>query len=103
MATLTIRNVDEDLKATLRIRAAMHGKSMEEELRSILRQALIQPVKDGGLGTRLAKRFESFNSMIESSQNDTSSTTIRPVQSEPQNHNEHMGNARGESTTFRGD
>ena len=41
MATLTIRNVDEDLKATLRIRAAMHGHSMEEELRSILRQALL--------------------------------------------------------------
>ena len=54
MATLTIRNVDEDLKATLRIRAAMHGQSMEEELRSILRQALLQPPKEGGLGKRLA-------------------------------------------------
>ena len=65
MATLTIRNVDEDLKAILRIRAAMNGKSMEEELRSILRQALIQPVKDGGLGTRLAKRFEMVGQDIE--------------------------------------
>ena len=65
MATLTIRNVDEDLKATLRIRAAMHGQSMEEELRSILHQALLQPPKEGGLGKRLAKRFESVGQDIE--------------------------------------
>lgn len=65
MATLTIRNVDEDLKATLRIRAAMHGQSMEEELRSILRQALREPPQEGGLGKRLAKRFESVGQDIE--------------------------------------
>lgn len=40
MATMTIRNLDEDLKARLRVRAARHGQSMEEEVRSILRSAL---------------------------------------------------------------
>lgn len=65
MATLTIRKVDEDLKATLRFRAAIHGQSMEEDLRSILRQALLQPPKEGGLGKRLAKRFESVGQDIE--------------------------------------
>ena len=40
MATMTIRNLDDELKARLRIRAAQHGKSMEEEARSILRDAL---------------------------------------------------------------
>lgn len=40
MATMTIRNLDEALKARLRVRAAEHGKSMEEEARDILRAAL---------------------------------------------------------------
>jgi hypothetical protein len=38
---------------------------MEEKLRSILRQALLQPPKDGGLGKRLAKRFEFVEQDIE--------------------------------------
>lgn len=37
MGTLTIRNVEDDLKRDLRIRAAELGKSMEEEARSIIR------------------------------------------------------------------
>ena len=57
MATLTIRNFDDDLKATLRMQAARHGQSMEEEVRSILRQALTQTPVTTGLGTRLADRF----------------------------------------------
>lgn len=40
MATLTIRNLDDELKSRLRIRAARHDHSMEEEARSILRTAL---------------------------------------------------------------
>ncbi|CAD85493.1 MAG TPA: plasmid stabilization protein [Nitrosomonas europaea] len=40
MATLTIRNVDDVTKRLLRIRAAQHGVSMEEEVRRILRQEL---------------------------------------------------------------
>lgn len=38
MATLTIRNLDEAIKTQLRIRAAEHGQSMEEEVRCILRR-----------------------------------------------------------------
>jgi plasmid stability protein len=40
MATLTIRQLDEKIKARLRVRAAQHGRSMEEEAREILRTAL---------------------------------------------------------------
>ncbi len=40
MATMSIRNIDDRLKARLRVRAAQHGKSMEEEARDILRAAL---------------------------------------------------------------
>jgi phosphopantothenoylcysteine decarboxylase / phosphopantothenate---cysteine ligase len=36
MASLTVRNIDEDVKKRLRIRAARHGRSMEEEIRHIL-------------------------------------------------------------------
>ncbi|MCC0031174.1 MAG: hypothetical protein H6891_13695 [Brucellaceae bacterium] len=39
MATLTIRNVPEDVKRALRTRAAEHGVSMEEEARKILSEA----------------------------------------------------------------
>jgi antitoxin FitA len=40
MARLTIRNVDPELKEQLRVRAARHGRSMEAELRQILKEAL---------------------------------------------------------------
>ena len=40
MATLTIRNVDPELREALRVRAARHGRSMEAELREILKVAL---------------------------------------------------------------
>jgi plasmid stability protein len=40
MASLTIRKLDDPLKARLRVRAAVHGVSMEEEARAILRAAL---------------------------------------------------------------
>jgi antitoxin FitA len=40
VTTLTIRNVDPALKEELRVRAARHGRSMEAELRHILREAL---------------------------------------------------------------
>jgi plasmid stability protein len=40
MASLTIRNLDDPLKARLRVQAAVNGRSMEEEARTILRAAL---------------------------------------------------------------
>ncbi|MGJ4951096.1 bifunctional phosphopantothenoylcysteine decarboxylase/phosphopantothenate--cysteine ligase CoaBC [Bradyrhizobium sp. HKCCYLS20291] len=43
MASLTIRKLDEALKTYLRLRSAQNGRSVEEEVRVILR-ALIEPV-----------------------------------------------------------
>ncbi len=40
MASITIRNLDEDVKTRLRARAAKHHRSMEEEARIILRDAV---------------------------------------------------------------
>lgn len=40
MATITVRNLDEWVKQKLRVRAAANGKSMEQEVRDILRTAV---------------------------------------------------------------
>ena len=63
MATMTIRNLDDDLKARLRVQAAQHGRSMEEEARSILRAALAQRVEDdsgASLYAAIRARMEPF-------------------------------------------
>lgn len=57
MATITIRNLDDELKAQLRIVAASHGRSMEEEVRVIIRQALLGQGKRSELGSRIHSRF----------------------------------------------
>lgn len=58
MAQFVVRNLDEDLKAALKRRAAEHGCSMEEEVRQILRRAVAErPADTAGLGSRMAARF----------------------------------------------
>jgi plasmid stability protein len=42
MASITIRNLEDSLKRELRVRAAQHGRSMEEEVRHILRAGLAE-------------------------------------------------------------
>ena len=59
MGTLTLRNIDDSLKANLRIAAAMNGRSMEEEARQILRNALLRKKSSMGLGSRIAMRFKA--------------------------------------------
>lgn len=56
MASLTIRNLDELTKQRLRLRAAEHGLSMEEEARRLLKEALGSAVP-AKLGQRLLGRF----------------------------------------------
>ncbi len=60
MASITIRNLDDELKARLRLVAARSGHSMEEEARMILRRALTRPLPEEGLGTRIRERFRSL-------------------------------------------
>ncbi len=56
MSTLTVRNLDEDLKARLRVRAAQHGRSMEAEVREILRESLTSS-QPRGVGSRIHARL----------------------------------------------
>jgi|SRR6185369_15008849 plasmid stability protein len=53
MASITIRNLDDDLKKRLRVRAAEHGRSMEAEAREILRETLGARPISGGPGSGL--------------------------------------------------
>lgn len=61
MATLTIRGLDEETKARLRVSAARHGRSMEAEVRSILQEALPSQQASGGLGSRIHSRFAALD------------------------------------------
>ena len=64
MATLTIRQLDDKTKTRLRVRAAHHGRSMEEEAREILRSALTasSPAK-GNLAEAIHRRFAAFGGL----------------------------------------
>lgn len=65
MGTLTIRNFDDDLKAELRVQAARRGRSMEEDVRQLLREA-VEGRRDkpkspyGNLADAIRARFEPF-------------------------------------------
>ena len=61
MAAMTIRNIDDTLKSRLRVRAAIHGKSMEEEARDILRAALSTEIPGArDLGQSIRERFAAL-------------------------------------------
>jgi antitoxin FitA len=57
MTTLTIRGLDPQIHARLRVEAARHGRSMEAEVRAILHERLAERPAQRGLGTRIHERF----------------------------------------------
>jgi antitoxin FitA len=57
VAQLVVRNLEDGVKEKLQRRAKRHGRSMEEEIREILRSAAHEEVPAGGLGTRIAALF----------------------------------------------
>ena len=58
MVNITIRNLDDALKRKLRIRAAEHGQSMEEEVREILRQAVGEASPPRDLAAAIRRRID---------------------------------------------
>ena len=60
MGSITIRNLDDDVKRRLRVRAAEHGRSMEEEAREILRQVVGRPPPARNLGQQVHDRFAAI-------------------------------------------
>jgi len=63
MAQLVVRNLEQSVKTKLQRRAKRHGRSMEEEVREILRAAAKQETpgpNSKGLGTRIAAHFRGI-------------------------------------------
>jgi antitoxin FitA len=62
MASITIRNLEETTKRKLKVRAAVNGRSMEQEAREILKNALKStPSKSGAnLADSIHRRFAPF-------------------------------------------
>ncbi len=59
MASMTIRNLDDKLKARLRVQAAKNGRSMEDEARDILRSALSTAPRASNLVKSIRRRIEA--------------------------------------------
>ena len=57
MAALSIRDVDDDVRDRLRVRAARNGRSMEAEIRAILADAVREPPDSPNFLMVLHERF----------------------------------------------
>lgn len=61
MASITIRNLDESLKAKLRLQSAQHGCSMEAEVRNILHRVLSPSTAPSDFAERVHQRFATLH------------------------------------------
>jgi plasmid stability protein len=57
LAAISARDLDDQVKERLRIRAARHGRSMESEIRAILTEAVCEPNDADGLFHTMLERF----------------------------------------------
>ena len=61
MSSITVRNLDESIKKGLRLRAASHGWSMEQEVRDILQRTLMaEQAHAGSFAERVNQRFKGL-------------------------------------------
>lgn len=64
MASITIRNLQDDVKRRLRIRAAEHGRSMEEEAREILREVVSEAKPTHNLAAAIRARVTPLGGVM---------------------------------------
>ncbi len=82
MAQLVVRNLESGVKAKLQRRAKQHGRSMEEEVRDILRNAANQEQgPSGGLGSEIAGLFTKTG--LDRDIEELRGVTVRPASFEP--------------------
>ena len=60
VASITIRHLADDVKAKLRVRASTNGRSIEEEARTILCEAVCREAEPENLGSLIRECFEPF-------------------------------------------
>ena len=60
MASITIRNLDDNVKTRLRMRAAGNGRSMEEEARMILGEAVGRETEPKNLAAFIRESFAPY-------------------------------------------
>jgi len=65
MEILTIRNLDPSVKAKLRERAAVHGRSMEAEVRTILTEVVSTPDTHTDLAESVMRHFSETPVQLE--------------------------------------
>ena len=63
MATLHIRDLKDSVKESIRIRAAVHGRSMEAEARAILEQAADKQEPEEHLYLRVRRLVKKYGPM----------------------------------------
>jgi antitoxin FitA len=79
VAQIIVRGLDETVKERLKRRAAKHGRSMEEEVRAILRSAARESGRPASaLGTRIAARF--VDAGLSAELPELRGQTVRPVE-----------------------
>lgn len=83
MGQLVVRNIENSVKAGLQRRAKRHGRSMEEEVRDILRNVVNEEDGEpaGGLGTEITRLFSKVG--LNSEIAELRGHKIRPVSFEP--------------------
>jgi antitoxin FitA len=81
MAQLVVRNIENVVKSRLQRRARRNGRSMEEEIRDILRSAAVEePLPSGGLGKELAALFAKIG--LETDIPELRGHTVEPLEFE---------------------
>ncbi|MFI5108319.1 MAG: hypothetical protein ACHP78_05685 [Terriglobales bacterium] len=82
MAQFVVRNIENAVKTRLQRRAKRNGRSMEEEVRDILRSAVHEEeVPAGGLGTEISALFAKAG--LDSEIPELRGHAIKPVSFEP--------------------
>jgi len=82
MAQFVVRNIESAVKARLQRRARRNGRSMEEEIRDILRSAAVEdPSPTDGLGTEIAGLFTKVG--LKSDIPELRGHKVRPIDFEP--------------------
>lgn len=80
MGQLVVRNIENTVKTQLQRRAKRHGRSMEEEVRDILRSAVREETPSGGLGTDISRLFMEIG--LDSDVSELRGYTIKPAEFE---------------------